>query len=133
MVEYGTTMISEPLAHTLARIGVSLLGATCLLFPLVAWLAHMRGATNYPARLKKGRSLWVSIFFIGFGALCIVVALFPTRIPTTTLEIVREQIVTMFLPAYALLLIACVVRITIEPRKTLAWWQDQWKFRRGSC
>lgn len=114
-------MIGEPLAHTLARIGVGLFGGMCLLFPLVVWLADLRGATDRPPQLKKGRGPWRVGLFLGFGAICIAFALIPTRVSTSAYTLAREQTVALFLPVYALFFIGYVVWVAIELRKTLAW------------
>ena len=116
-------MIVEPLAHTLARIGGGLFGATILLFLLVVWMADMRGATDHQPQLKKWRGRWRVALFTGFGVACIVIALIPTPIPTTAYRLAREQMVALFFPAYALFFIAYVVWFAIELRKTLAWRQ----------
>jgi hypothetical protein len=118
-------MIGEPLAHTLARIGVGLFGGMCLLLPLVAWLAHIRSASSYPPQLKKGRSPWGIALFLGFGAACIAFAFIPTSIPTTAYTLQREQTVALFFPVYAFSFIAYIVWVVIEVRKTLAWRQRQ--------
>jgi hypothetical protein len=76
-------VIGEPLAHTLARIGGGLFGATILLFLMVVWMADIRGATGYSPQLKKWRSRWRVALFLGFGAVCMAFALIPTRVPTT--------------------------------------------------
>lgn len=118
-------MIGEPLAHTLARIGVGLFGGVCLLFPLVVWLADLRGATGHLPQLKKGRGRWRIALFLGFGAICIAFALIPSPVPTRAYTLAREQTVALFFPVYAFFFIAYVVWVVIEVRKTLAWRQHQ--------
>jgi hypothetical protein len=118
-------VIGEPLAHTLARIGAGLFGGMCLLFPLVVWLADLRGATDRLPQLKKGHGPWRVALFLGFGAICIAFALIPTRVPTRANTLAREQTVALFFPVYAFFFIAYVVWVAIELRKTLAWRQHQ--------
>jgi len=59
-------------------------------------------------------------------------ALTPTRVPATAYTLVREQLVALLFPVYAMFFVANVVWVAIEVRKTLAWWQDQRRSRKQS-
>jgi hypothetical protein len=112
-------VISEPLAHTLARIGGGLFGATCILYLLVSWLTHIRGADRYSPQVKKWKNFRGVALFLGLGILGIVYALSPMPLPTTERQIAREYLVAVCLPGYVLFFLAYVVWVIIAVRKTL--------------